>query len=235
MLTYEMEVRRSRRLLGLTSEVDEFKDKCFICQGDLAIDSLTRCRAKTCCCGKFLHKRCFQQELQYSDKCGHCKTSNPRWDEDEEQLLPSEVVLERISNATNAINRYRLRGRPYHIHNRDIVSWRTLPYHVDLSIWFEFYTRLTSFVQQRRNATLYIHAYVNFPWVTITQSIRQTVYEMFSRNIPTEVLLCVREVKFRLLFLSWLHYDAEDEVIINRLTLQSSFSPPIYPEDTAWV
>ena len=104
-----MEVRRSRRLLGLTSEVDEFKDKCFICQGDLAIDSLPRCRAKTCCCGKFLHKRCFQQELQYSDKCGHCKTSNPRWDEDEEQLLPSEVVLERISNATNAINRYRLR------------------------------------------------------------------------------------------------------------------------------
>ena len=53
MLTYEMEVRRSRRLLGLTSEVDKFKDKCFICQGDLAIDSLTRCRAKTYCCGKF--------------------------------------------------------------------------------------------------------------------------------------------------------------------------------------
>ena len=86
VLTYEMEVRRSRRLLGLTSEVDEFKDKCFICQGDLAIDSLTRCRAKSCCCGKFLHKRCFHQELQYSDKCGHCKTSSPCWDEDEEQL-----------------------------------------------------------------------------------------------------------------------------------------------------
>ena len=149
-----MEVRRSRRPLGLTSEVDEFKDKCFICQGDLAIDSLTRCRAKTYCCGKFLHKRCFQQELKYSDKCGHRKTSNPRWDEDEEHLLPSEVVLERITNATNAINRYRLRGWPYHIHihNHDIVSWRTLPYHVDLSIWFEFYIRLTSFVQQRRNA-----------------------------------------------------------------------------------
>ena len=78
MLTYEMEVRRSRRLLGLTPEVDEFKDKCFICQGDLVIDSLTRCSAKTYCCGKFLHKKCLQQELQYSDKCGHCKTSNPR-------------------------------------------------------------------------------------------------------------------------------------------------------------
>ena len=86
---------------------------------------------------------------------------------------------------------------------------------MNLPIWFEFYTRLTIFVQQRRNATLYIHAYVNLPWMTITQSIRQTVYEMFSRNIPTEVLLCVREVKFRLLLLSWLHHDAEDEVIIN--------------------
>ena len=93
-----------------------------------------------------------------------------------------------------------------------------LPYHVNLPIWFEYYTRLTIFVQQRRNATLYIHAYVNLPWVTITQSIRQTVYGMFRRNIPTEVMLCVREVKFRLLFLSFLaHYDAEYEVIINRL------------------
>ena len=236
LLAYEMEVRRSRRLLGLTTEVDEFKDKCFICQGDLVIDSLTRCSAKTYCCGKVLHKRCLQQELQYSDKCGHCKTSNLRWDEDEKQLLPwEEVVRERVTNATNAIIRYQRRGVPYHIQNPNIVSWRILPYHVNLPIWFEFYTRLTTFVQQRQNATLYIHAYVNLPWMTITQSIRQTVYGMFSRNIPTEVMLCVREVKFRLLFLSWLHYDAEDEVIINRLTLQSSFSPPIYPEDTAWV
>ena len=46
-----MEVRRSRRLLGLTPKVDEFKDKCVICQGDLVIDSLTRCSAKTYCCG----------------------------------------------------------------------------------------------------------------------------------------------------------------------------------------
>ena len=96
-------------------------------------------------------------------------------------------------------------------------SWRTLPYHVNLSIWFEFYTRLTIFVQQRRNATLYIHAYVNLPWMTITQSIRKTMYGMFSRNIPTEVMLCVREIKFRLLLLPWLRYDAEDEVIINKI------------------
>ena len=174
-----------------------------------------------------MHKRCLQQELQYSDKCRHCKTSNPRGDEDEEQLLPwDEVVCKRITNTTNVINRYRRGGWSYH---RNIVSWRTLPYSVNLSIWFEFYTRLTIFVQQRRNATLYIHAYVNLPWMTITQSIRQTVYGMFSRNIPTKVMLYVRKAKFRLLFLSWLHYDAEDEVIINRLTLQSSFSPPHLP------
>ena len=145
------------------------------------------------------------------------------------------MVRERIINATNAIIRYQRRGVPYHIHNPNSVSWRILPYHVNLPIWFEFYTRLATLVQQRQNATLYIHTYVNWPWMTISQSIRQTVYEMFSRNIPTEVMLCVREVKFRLLFLSWPHYDTEDEVIINRLTLQSSFSPPIYPEDTTWV
>ena len=123
-----MEVRRSRRLLGLIPEVDEFKGKCFICQGDLVIDSLTRCSAKTYCCEKFLHKRCLQQELQYSDRCGHCKTSNPRGNEDEAQLSPwKEVVRERITNATNAINRYRRGGRPYHIHNPNIVSIRGGP------------------------------------------------------------------------------------------------------------
>ena len=148
-----MKVRKSRRLLGLIPEVDVLKDKCFICQGDLVIDSLTRCSAKTYCCGIFSHKRCLQQELQYSDKCRHCKTSNPRGDEVEEQLLPwDEVVCKRITNAMNAINRYRRGGWSYH-HN--IVSWRTLPYNVNLSIWFEFYTRLTIFVQQRRNATLH--------------------------------------------------------------------------------
>ena len=61
----------------------------------------------------------------------------------------------------NAINRYRQGGRPYHIHNHNIVSWMTLPYHVNLFIWFEFYTKLTISVQQRQNATLYIHAYIN--------------------------------------------------------------------------
>ena len=145
-----MEVRRSRRLLGLTPEVDEVKDKCLICQGDLVIDSLTGCSAKTYCCRKFLHKRCLQLELQYSDKCGHYKTSNPRENEDEEQLSPwEEVVCERITNATNAINRYPRGGRSYHIHNRIIVSWGTLPYHANLSIWFEFYTRLTIFKAKR--------------------------------------------------------------------------------------
>ena len=39
LLTYEMEVRRSRRILRLTPEVDEFQDKFFICQGDLVIDT----------------------------------------------------------------------------------------------------------------------------------------------------------------------------------------------------
>ena len=64
VFTYEMEIRRRQRLLGLTPEVDEFKDKCSIPQGDLAIDSLAQCRGKPNCCGKFLLMRCFQQEFR---------------------------------------------------------------------------------------------------------------------------------------------------------------------------
>ena len=64
--------RQSLRLLGLGPEVQAFQDKCFICQLDLDIASVTRCHAMSCC-GKFIHRRCFHKARDTSFQCGHCR------------------------------------------------------------------------------------------------------------------------------------------------------------------
>ena len=70
-----MASRQSLRLLGRKPELPLYRDKCFICLLDLDIASVLRCHVMPCC-GKCLHKRCFQKTRETSFQCGHCRMPN---------------------------------------------------------------------------------------------------------------------------------------------------------------
>ena len=67
-----MASRQSLRLLGMGPERQPFQDKCFICRLNLDIASILRCHVMSCC-GKFLHKRCFQKACETSFQYGYCR------------------------------------------------------------------------------------------------------------------------------------------------------------------
>ena len=139
-----MTSRHSRRLQGLGPEHLAYEDRCFICLLDLEVHSLKRWQA-TPCCGKFVHKRCFAKAREDSDQCGHCRRVNMP---DSEDTLSTEddddddpiwrMVHEvrdttRIERARNAIARWRRSARILNPHTPNSLSWRRLPYHIDIT------------------------------------------------------------------------------------------------------
>ena len=74
----------------MTPEHQAFQDQCFICQLDLEVQSLKRCRPMPCC-GKFVHKRCFTKARKNSHQCGHCRIETP--DSDDTLSIDSTEAL----------------------------------------------------------------------------------------------------------------------------------------------
>ena len=167
-----MATRQSLRLLGMGPELQPFHDKCFICQLDLDIQSIKRCHVMPCC-GKFLHKRCFQKARETSFQCGHChvvgeedETSNSTdsienelrdvlranetlddSDENPVWVTPPELrgpTL--IDRARNAIADLRSSAVAHSIHQPGTPSWQSLPFRIDPMVWYLLWVNMDWFI-----------------------------------------------------------------------------------------
>ena len=143
-----MASRQSLRLLGMGPELRAFHVKCFICLLNLDIVSVLRCHLMPCC-GKFIHKRCFQKARETSFQCGHCRlmpdensnitdsvTDELRANESLDQLEENPVwntpprlqgpsVIER---ARTAIADLRGSSAAHNLHHHSMRSWVHLPH-----------------------------------------------------------------------------------------------------------
>ena len=147
-----MASRQSLRLVGMGPKLQAFHDKCFICLLDLDIASVLRCHVMPCC-GKFIHKRCFQKARETSFQCGHCRlTPNEDTDTDTEQLRANELLDESdentpprpagpvwntppelqgptvIERARTAIADLRGSSAAHNLHHHSMRSWVHLPH-----------------------------------------------------------------------------------------------------------
>ena len=99
------EPRRSRRLRGLAPEEPTLEQVCFICQGVILIDNLTRCQ-RTSCCGVLMHCRCHRGMVTRLRTCGSCRYVNNEFVEEivlekDEELEPDDDPFE-IGTTFNA-------------------------------------------------------------------------------------------------------------------------------------
>ena len=250
-----MTSRHSRRLQGLGPEHLAYEDRCFICLLDLEVHSLKRCQA-TPCCGKFVHKRCFAKARENSYQCGHCRRVNMP---DSEDTLSTEddddddpiwrMVHEvrdttRIERARNAIARWRASARALNPHTPNSLSWRSLPYHIDINGWFLFWEQLNWFIfnnveepifnNVEQPMPMYVHGIVYTPIPPVAR-VRKTMYRQFNRLIPPEVSVRLSFVRYRLHLFHvadlnpHFHHPYEAQVLNLRMT--RIWTPPIYPED----
>ena len=258
-----MASRHSRRLQGLGPEHLAYEDRCFICLLDLEVQSLKRCQA-TPCCGKFVHKRCFVKARENSYQCGHChRVEMPNSDDDtlsidSEALRADESLPEseddddpiwrmahelrgptRIERGRNAIALWRHSARAHNLHTPNSLSWRRLPYHIDITTWFLFWVNLDWFISTNveQPMPLYVHGIVYTPIPAVSR-VRKTMYRLFNRLIPPEASVCLSFVRYRLHFYHiadlnpHFHYpfnNNEVRVIHQRMT--RFWSEPIYPQD----
>ena len=260
-----MASRHSRRLQGLGPEHLAFGDRCFICLLDLEVQFLKRCRAMPCC-GKFVHKRCFAKARQDSYQCGHCRRvempdsddtlsvdsnealradeSLPESEDDDDPIwrMPAELQgPTRIERARNAIANLRASAMAHNVHTPNSLSWRRLPYHIDITTWYLFWVNLDWFISTNAGhpLPLYVHGIVYTPIPPVSR-VRKTMYRLFNRLILTEVHHCLSFVRYRLRFhhipeLNQLYnfpypYDV-NEVNVIHLRLTRFWTPPIHPED----
>ena len=180
-----MASRQSLRLLGMGPELQLYRDKCFICLLDLDIASVLRCHVMPCC-GKFLHKRCFQKARETSFQCGHCRLMP---DEDSnttnsahEELRANETLEESdenpvwvtppelrgptlIERARNAIADLRNSAFAHSIHQLSTPSWQRRPHPIDTMVWYLFSVNLDWFISTTPDGPrpLFIHTIVYTP------------------------------------------------------------------------
>ena len=165
-----MASRQSLRLLGMGTELQAFHNKCFICLLDLDIASVLQCHVMRCC-GKFIHKRCFQKARETSFQCGHCR---PMPDEDTDTetdpLRADESLDESVENtpprlqgpawntppelqgpavierAKNAIANLRGSAAAHDLHHHGTRSWQHLPHPIDVMVWYLMWVNLDWFI-----------------------------------------------------------------------------------------
>ena len=216
-----MASRQSLRLLGRKPELQLYRDKCFICLLDLDIASVLRCHVMPCC-GKCLHKRCFQKARETSFQCGHCRLMH---DEDSdttnsahEELRANETLEESdenpvwvtppelrgptlIERARTAIADLRSSAFAHSIHQPGTRSWQRLPFPIDPMVWYLFWVNMDWFISTTPNEPrpLYIHAIVYTP-VEPIQLVRKTMYRLINQTIPEEVRQCLANVFYRIRF-----------------------------------
>ena len=259
-----MTSRHSRRLQGLGPEHLAFEDRCFICLLDLEVQSFKRCQA-TPCCGKFVHKRCFAKARENSYQCGHCRrVEMPDSDdtlsvdsnealraneslpesEDDDPIWQMPAELQgptRIERARNAIANLRASAMAHNLHTPNSLSWRRLPYHIDVTTWFLFWVTLDWFISTNvgQPMPLYVAGIVYTPIPPVSR-VRKTVYRLFNRLIPTQVHQCLSFVRYRLRFqhieeinqhFNFPYPYEFNEVRVIHLRMTRFWTPPIHPED----
>ena len=168
---------------------------CFICQRDIDINSLTRCK-RTSCCGVFIHKICHGQMVSMLPTCGNCRHRNDEFqrevvleadeemesDEDDpfamsEGTFPSSVhvMLELIE--------YRRDRRYLNTHYQGSLFWREVPYEADPGIWLNYYYQMEMFIRLLPGQPLYVHGRVVMPCEP-TEWRRRAVYRISMYNTP---------------------------------------------------
>ena len=215
-----MASRHIRRLRGMKPEHQAFGGPCFICQLDLEVQSLKRCRPMPCC-SKFVHKHCFTKARENSDQCGHCRvetldsddtvsvtsTEALRADEsldesedDDDPIWRMPVELQgptRIERARNAIALLRVTAMAHNLQGPNTPSWRRMPHYVDVTTWLLFCVNLDWFISTNAGhpLPLYVHGKVYTPIPPVSR-VRKTMYRLFNRLIPREVEPCLSMVRY---------------------------------------
>ena len=253
--------RQSLRLLGMGPELQPFHDKCFICQADLDIQSIQRCRVMPCC-GKFLHKRCYKKARETSFQCGHCRVvaadeSSNSTDTVEEELRTNETLDDSDDNpawvtppelqgpplievARNAIADLRNSSVAHTIHQPGTRSWQRLPFRIDPMVWYLFWVNLDWFISTipEGHRPLYIHANVFTP-VEPVQYMRRAIYRLILHTIPAAVHVYLSYVRFRLYFRPAGDNGAEafpypydpTEITFTHIRFTRFWSPTYHPDD----
>ena len=223
-LIQTMATRQSLRLLGMEPDLKPFQDKCFICQLDLDIQAVKRCRVMPCC-GKFIHKRCHKKARETTSQCGHCRvggTNNTDSDEEEVRVdedsdtepawvTPPELLGPTlIETARNAIAQYRSSALAHSVHQPGTRSWQRLPFRIDPMVWYLFWVNLDWFISTipEEPRPLYIHAMVYSP-VDPVEHVRKTIYRLITQIIPAEVRACLSHIKHRIQFRQIADFEAE--------------------------
>ena len=210
-------------------------------------------------------KRCFAKARENSDQCGYCRrvdmpdsddtlsvdsTEALRADEslpeseDDDPIwqIPAELQgPTQIERARNAIANVRASAMAHNLHTPNSLSWRRLPYHIDVTTWFLFWVNLDWFISTNVGypLPLYVAGIVYTPIPPVSR-VRKTVYRLFNRLIPVQAHQCLSFVRYRLLFqhiaeINQLFifpypYDL-NEVRIIHLRMTRFWTPPIHPED----
>ena len=78
-IVFNMSYRQSRRVRGLSPEMEAFTDRCLFCLINFDINNFT---SSTCqllqCCKKLVHTSCQNIWLQGNSECAHCRAEIER-------------------------------------------------------------------------------------------------------------------------------------------------------------
>jgi len=126
------------------------------------------------------------------------------------------------------LGHFRDNGKPFETHNSLTRSWNHLPYHLPVTVWFQYYREMENFVRSSEGRSpMYIHGTVFFPFNVISfDHIRMEVYRMFYFNTPYRVFNFTSRIRFRLLFISSSTF--KDQIRIERLFVTSNASDTLY-------
>ena len=104
-LTKNMSHRQSRRVRGMSPEMEIFTDRCFFCLTSFDINNFT---SSTCqllqCCKKLVHNSCQNIWLRGNSECAHCRAEIDRGN----IVIWNPAPLPQRAVAREAIRLYRV-------------------------------------------------------------------------------------------------------------------------------
>ena len=235
-------VRRSGRLRGL-SAVQNPLGCCFICQEELDVHLISRCK-RTECCGAFLHKPCYEQMMAQSPACGGCRRPNPtreivletdeeqppndNEDEDTFALPPGTFFTHFRLLAMYEIDEFHSSDRPHATHIHGSLFWNGLLYEFSPNPFYDFYNELKTLMNVYPGSDFYTHALVRTP-VRVSRLVRHIVYHCFIYNIPDSMYAFMGPHRFRILF--DYDYSLTNIVVSNLSVMTHGGGPTFYNED----
>ena len=222
-------------------DLPQLEQVCFICQREIDINSLTRCR-RTSCCGMFMHKSCHHQMVTMLPTCGICRRENDEYqreivletdkemDSDEENPFEMPIGTAppvRNTHVVMELIEYRHERRYLNTHYRSSLFWPEIPFEADPSIWPNYYYKLELFTRLFPDNPLFVHGRVMLP-ISPTSEMRRAVYRMFMHNTPFNVFDITRCFALRLLFIG--DESANTLRVENLCLMPYSGGPPLYPD-----